>query len=456
MQKSLTQPNNLTSSVPQPTGKRFQSAEPASRSLALEAIVSARAASNTKALPSPVPGAAGASEGRAFVLIPHAPARTIPALPTPPAAPAQRLTTAEQLYKSLFGVLPTIIEAPEAPKEAATFRIDPELGRLAIALHLSAQLRAWMIIRDEVREAAGSGWIERSRLVEALDAQGIHYTERHLRRLLLDTPDHLREKNVSIEGLFWDVTRKRIYMRSWVHVAKGLTSLAQIAQVGRIERNRPGAREMYIPVQGDIEQWEAEVYAAWFAYRNNPVISRAELCVLFGRDKTTLRRWEKTHLQHKLTVVKNFSQCPSYERFYNHIPQHAHTYVAYARHGNRRLKVQRIRWQIPNTYKAGAVKQHYKKGQAAKVRRRVNMVAVTLPADERRGGWPRLYFDKAETLKQFVDKHPDGEPRYVWRGLNTRDAGIWEINQDGFPLTHHAERVPQLTEREFLMIRGWK
>ena len=83
----------------------------------------------------------------------------------------------------------------------------------------------------------------------------------------------------------------------------------------------------------------------------------------------------------------------------------------------------RIRWQLPNTYLVGAIKQHHKKGQASKVRKRVNEVSEIMPADERRGGWPRLYFDQPETLRKFMRKHPETEARYVWRGENHSQAG---------------------------------
>ena len=113
-------------------------------------------------------------------------------------------------------------------------------------------------------------------------------------------------------------------------------------------------------------------------------------------------------------------------------------------------KIARIRWQLPNTYLVGAIKQHHQKGQAAKVRRRVNRVTETMPADERRGGWPRLYFDQAETLRQFVRKHPEAEARYVWRGENRVGQGIFEINASGFPLTHCLERAKPKDERAFM------
>ena len=161
-------------------------------------------------------------------------------------------------------------------------------------------------------------------------------------------------------------------MRSWAHVAALLTEMALAAHIGRIERNRPGTREMYVPVAGSLEQWEAQLYAAWFAYRNNPTISRSELSHLFGRDKTTLRHWEQARLAGQLTVRHNYAQCPNVDEFFQHIPHYATSYTAWVRWKGAPRKIARIRWQLPNTYLVGAIKQHHKKGQASKVRRRVN------------------------------------------------------------------------------------
>ena len=340
-------------------------------------------------------------------------------------------------FQAIFGVRPiitpqTLTPASDAILDAQTthFQVDPELGRLCVVLHLAPALRIWVVIRQYVRDHDGSGWIDRSSLLDALKAQGIAYTSRHLRRVL-----------ASGEGLFWNATRERIYMRSWVHAAALLTRMARATNVGRLERNRPGVREMYVPVAGGLEAWEAQLYAAWFAHRNNPTISRSELSRLFGRDKTTLRHWEKARLADQLTVRPNYAQCPNVEAFFQHIPHYATGYTAWIRWQGAPKKMTRIRWQLPNTYLVGAIKQHHSKGQTAKVKRRVNEVTETMPADERRGGWHRLYFDQAETLRKFVRKHPEAEARYVWRGENAYRQGIFEINQSGFPLTHSLEQA---------------
>ena len=130
-------------------------------------------------------------------------------LPPPPNSAAK---PAAGQFQALFGVRPVIVAQPLRPAsdaaQTACFQVDPELGRLAVVLHLAPALRLWVVIRQYVREHEGSGWIDRQSLLDALKAQGITYSARHLRRVL-----------ASGEGLFWNVTRERVYMRSWVHVA---------------------------------------------------------------------------------------------------------------------------------------------------------------------------------------------------------------------------------------------
>jgi hypothetical protein len=373
-----------------------------------------------------------------------------PRIPIPAQLQTPTVKPPEAQYQALFGVQPVVapkplLNAPEALPSAQQghFRVDPELGRLCVVLHRAPELRLWVVIREYVREHGGSGWISRKDLAQAFKEQGISCSARHLRRLLS-----------SGEGLFWNVTSERVYMRSWAHLAASLTQAAMTAKIGVPERNRPGAREMYVPVAGSLEQWEAQLYAAWLAYRNNPTISRSQLCDLFHRDKSVLRRWEKTRLRGQLTVRHNFAQCPDHETFFEHIPHYATSYVAWVRWKGKPKRIARIRWQLPNTYLVGAIRQHHRKGQASKVRKRVNQETANMPADERRGGWPRLYFDQPETLRTFVRKHPEADARYVWRGENHIRHGIFEINTNGFPLTHCLERAKPSDERGFLLTEG--
>ena len=69
---------------------------------------------------------------------------------------------AEAQFQAIFGVRPMIVPqtltpASDAILDAQTtdFRVDPELGRLCVVLHLAPALRIWVVIRQHVREHDG-------------------------------------------------------------------------------------------------------------------------------------------------------------------------------------------------------------------------------------------------------------------------------------------------------------
>ncbi|MCA9909769.1 MAG: hypothetical protein KC519_14025 [Anaerolineae bacterium] len=368
---------------------------------------------------------------------------------TRPAATQERLSESlEAFYARIYRVPVAIIdERQKHPVHAlleaqeGCLRVDPELGRLAIVLHQAAPFRLWLVGRELVRQTHPAGWVSRQDLRQALEQYGIKYTQRHIRRLLLEG-----------EGVYWNCSAKRIYLRSWKHVAARLTELAGQQNVGDIIHNRPGKREQYVPVGGSLEQWEAALYAAWFSHRECPTIARETLMQLFGRDETTLRRWEQTHLEGVVQVRHNHAQCAEYAQFWNNIPAHAETYTAVTYFQKEVWLVERIRWQIANTYLVTGIRQHSRKGQSKKVRKRVNR-AVGIPAEEKRGGWLRLYFDKPEQLHARLKRYRARTwdiPRlafYVWRGEDHRQQGVFEFDDDGFVLTRAGEAAKPAQRR---------
>jgi hypothetical protein len=337
--------------------------------------------------------------------------------------------TPEQLFKAIYGIDLQIVDPPPPPTDYPTLRVDPELGRLAVLLDHTQPFRLWLIGRELVREGNGSGQITTSELSAALKRYGVTCDARTVRRLL-----HCGD------GTFWNRDRNRLFLRGWGYVAVQLTTQAANRRGSRLERNRPGRREVYIQVGGGKERFAAQLYAAWLAGRSDPTISRSELTSLFGRDKTTLRRWENEVLPGFIKPRANFAQCPDWETFYDVIPEHAVDYRAAVRYKGRAQHVRRLRWQLPNTYLTTGLKEHHRAGQARKVRRAVN-AELSLPAPFGRGGPLKLYFDKPEYLHRMLRKNPEAGPRYVWRGEDQSSKGIFEINESGFALTHAKERV---------------
>ena len=161
-------------------------------------------------------------------------------------------------------------------------RVEPELGRLAIALKLAAPFRFWCILRELTRKEQGSGQVRRGALRTALTKYNVEITNDHFSRIIRDG-----------EGVFWDIDRyqENLYVRSPQRVAPILTEIALRISPKLIETNPPGVRDMYINVSGSRAVFEAALYAGWMAYREAPTISRKVLASLFGRDEDTLRRW---------------------------------------------------------------------------------------------------------------------------------------------------------------------
>lgn len=341
--------------------------------------------------------------------------------------------SSEAVYEAIFKVAPTITAyTPDhglcAPSEAPDhfFRIDPELGRLAVALHYSALFRLWTVGRQMTRQLDGCGWVTKADLVAVLVGQGVKLSARHLRRLFKQG-----------EGIFWNINGDRVYLRGWVYVSRTLTRHAVEQGVGSPETNPPGARQVLLPVAGSLEQFEAMLYVGWLLHRKALSISRDWLEILFGRDRRTLRRWEKQWLGRIVQLIPNFAQCAEWQRFFDHIPDHATTYLGRGENGPET----RVRWQMPNTYRVNGVAQHPRRGQARKARKAVRR-ELNMPADGRRGGSQRFYFETAEGFRKFQKrKKLVGFVGFVWLGESRRGQGIFEITDNGYPLTRTNDRV---------------
>jgi hypothetical protein len=335
----------------------------------------------------------------------------------------------EATYQAIFGVVPEVL--PETPLE---LRVEPEIGRICIGLNKASEYRLYIIARELTRSADGSGKVAKQALRGVLKRYGITYSREHFNRLL-------RAGN----GAFWNLSQKHVYIRSYKSLASKLATLAPEL----FTTNRPGVRDIYLSPAGSHEQWEAMLYAAWLAYRNNPTIARATLETLFRRSPDTLRRWEQTRLQTVVSVRANDVQCPhplhEDDRYFDHIPEHSQPYVAQVHFQGQWQRVIRIRWRTSNTYQVSAIRQHHRRGQASKVRKAINDL-FELPAADKRGGTHplRRYFDNAKHLKDYTAKHDS--MGYLWRGENRRGRGIFEINNKGFWFTHANERTRRSEE----------
>lgn len=344
---------------------------------------------------------------------------------------AEATPASEQRDQALKLLIPTRLLLPTPYVANPTpIRVDPELGRLAIALYLASVFRIWVIARQLTRNAKGSGLVQRAEIRGSLPLYGVKMTREHFNRLLR-----------SGDGIFWNINNDRIFIRSPRFVAWKIVRLAAAKNAELVATNRPGVRDVYLSTGGSHEAWEGMLYAGWMTHRENPTIARETLEMLFGRSADTLRRWEQTRLSDILTIRENYAQChvPPGE-WYDFIPEHNQAYVAEVKDQGKRIQIVRIYWRLPNTYFVTGIRQHSRRGQASKVRKIVNS-EFDEPTTSRRGGLHRfkLYFDSGEQLRVFVGKH--GGVRYLWRGENRHRRGIFEPNDNGFGVIRANERA---------------
>jgi hypothetical protein len=336
------------------------------------------------------------------------------------------------------------------PRKARLIRIDPELARLAVVLHVAPPFRLWAIGRELTRSGNGSGLIDRDSLYKEMLRREVIHTRRHFNRLLAGG-----------EGVFWNVDEERIFLRSWKHVACALVAEAKRLKVGDLESNRPGVRQVTIDPAGTLEEFEANIYAGWQFYRTATFIARATLSVLFNRDKITIRRWEKQWLKGRIKIRYNFIQCADPIEICDFLPGHdehprpdARGYPAKVWYKNKFHIEKRMRWQISSTYMIAGVGIHQPRGQSNKIRRHVNAL-VGIPAFERWGGL-RLRVVDAKKLKQIRHKQPEKLPVLVWRGEDWLECGIFEISVTGYAVTNPKERVLPRRLRKYIRKRERK
>ncbi len=338
---------------------------------------------------------------------------------------------------------------PPAAPEPGTLevRVDPELGRLALGLNLTAPLRVWLVLRHGFGRP---GWADRSTLYAALQGAGITLSRRHFNRLLKEG-----------EGLFWGLTGGgRVHARGVIRVVKEVTARALVENPDLVATNTPGVRDVYLRVDGPLTVFKARLYAGWLTHRENPRIARATLCRLFACTRETLWAWEAL-LPRTLEVIPAYTQTAldprDDDRLADCIPAHAYNYLT--RHNQ-----VRIRWQSPNVYRTRLLRQHPRKGQSRKARvAAAKVIRDSRPAEKSAGGrpddrrlafgrahWePRQVFATAAHFRAFMQRRQarrraadaSAAPWSVFRGYDRRDHAIYELALDEALLTGAWERI---------------
>jgi len=319
---------------------------------------------------------------------------------------------------------------------------DPELARLAVALHQAPQFRLWLVLLQMIRET-NVNHLSRAGLKAALSKYKINVSERNLRRWLRRG-----------HGIFWNVTDDYIYFAGYETVAKRLVEMALKHELtDLINTNRPGKRGMYIDVSGSLQQFEAHIYAAWLAHRENPTIARSTLSVLFNREARILRKWDKLA---GIKVITNEAQfAPDH---FPDVPEHAYMYEAAVGVGRSET---RFRARMANTYHTPVIKQHGKRGQSRRVYYAVGKYLESVePAgnceqsegsNALTGGLKptsRRYFANAAKARSSA-KHTGKRIRYIALRRDMYKRMVWDYAPDGVQRTTVGEELPLLTQKIF-------
>jgi hypothetical protein len=312
---------------------------------------------------------------------------------------------------------PVPIAQPAPACDDAVVRLDPELGRLAVGLGRAAELRLWAIARHRsTTQHGGRGWVRVEALKADLD-RARPYSKRHLRRLLR-----------AGHGVFWQYSGRRVYLAGVQNLAGALARQAAAASPALVATNIPGRmKDVYLPVDGPHEQWEALLYAGWLAAKNDPTIARATLAALFNRSAETLGRWEQARLAGVVLVTPGYAQVMAGDTLNEetgdqviYIPEGAKAYED-------RAGVLHLRWQLPNTYRSH-IRQHNRKGQGRKVRQAVASSLAGEPLEVMAEGQPRnprRYYEDVKRLKAALRRQGVGV-RYLFLGPDKRECNCWE------------------------------
>ncbi|MBA3871966.1 MAG: hypothetical protein H0X30_22705 [Anaerolineae bacterium] len=355
-----------------------------------------------------------------------------------------KLKKPQTLTSSIHEIAESIANPPpvEGCPQINQIAVDPELMRLALGLKQSPQARLWLVVLQMVRNT-NVNHVLRADLEAALPAYGVTVSERNLRRWMYRG-----------HGLFWELTETHIHFSGYETVARRLVEMAlEHRLTDLIGTNRPGKRSMYIDVSGSLQQFEANVYAAWLASRENPTIARFTLCALWNREARILRKWEKLA---NVDVVTNEAQYhPTHN---NDVPDHAYQYQAAL--GIKKTET-RFRARMVNTYHAPAIRQHPQRGQSRRVFRVIGeylesvkpagLCQQGMGSNAPTGGLKptgRRYFENATKARSSA-KHTGSKPRYIALGADDHNRMVWDYTPDGRQQTTLGEELPLITQKHF-------
>lgn len=225
------------------------------------------------------------------------------------------------------------IEQKLAQKEIWLIRVDPEVMRILIGLHLTTAARLYALALDMMRndhEATGGNcWID----IQAL------YAAQHEAGITLQRSTFYEALRAGI-GLLWRGRHNgRLYILAQKKTAGLLVERAIAAGLpGLVATNKPGSKAAYINPGGSLQQFEIACYEAWLGMRRYPSLGRETLQALWNREKKALLEWERE--SDNIRVQENYAQTASPHD--PRIPDHAAPADLNGHNG--------YIWRRPNTY----------------------------------------------------------------------------------------------------------
>jgi len=297
-----------------------------------------------------------------------------PAVPAAPAVPP--VIIPERPRSTIKPLRPPEAQAPDGDGGDGEVDVDIELARLAIALKLANEFRAWLACRRA--DKPGRGILADAAAFVA--AQTGLTGARQAKRIL-----------ATGAGLFWKVDKRgRVRLTGWKHLAGRLFELAGAQDARLVATNRPGGARVKVELAGGLQLFEARVFTAWLvaARDGRRTISRALAARLFGVNRFTTLRWQK--LAGGVNVTTNYA----YSDGTGGVPAHAFLAVS--------VSGVMAGWQMANTYTGES--RRARRGQSRKVRMHLRTLAGAFePAEKGTGG--RKYFFPRLTKAGLIDAH---------------------------------------------------
>lgn len=280
-----------------------------------------------------------------------------------------------------------IVNIPTPTNETPTIKLYPDVARGLLRQELAATGRIWLLLRH--LDALGRGWVQVSQVRSWLVARSSPWRVcgwRQLRNLLRQG-----------DGIFWQWTEERLWLRSVVRVAAAL-GVEQVT-----------AKPVALPVAvllGGVGEVRAHLYASFHSSRSfgprngrsNP-ISRETLAQVTAVPPRTQRCYERrigVQVQRNLALGPGVEPGQKQERawrqgtavfeFIDHLGKHG---VAQRRY---------LAWQLPNSYQGCHGRAHT--GRMRKINRRLQDLVKIRARGNGRQLWVKLFYpDGAHAYK---------------------------------------------------------